>query len=101
MRAILSVLCAAAFVAAAQPATAADGAAVYKGSCASCHGDDGKGNTPVGKAMKVKSISGTTLAAEAVAKYVTESDKHKQVAAKLSPAQLEAVGKYVLDTFGD
>jgi mono/diheme cytochrome c family protein len=101
MRAIVSLLCAAAFVAAAQPARAADGAAVYKDNCSRCHGDDGKGDTPVGKAMKVKPISGTTLAAEAIAKFVMESDKHKQVAAKLSPAELEAVGKYVLDTYGD
>ncbi len=51
--------------------------------------------------MKVKPIAGTTLAAEAIAKYVMESDKHKQVAAKLSPEQFEAVGKYIADTFGD
>lgn len=100
MRVIFSLLCAAAFVAVAQPAWA-DGAAVYKDSCSSCHGDDGKGNTPVGKAMKVKSISGTTMAGEEIAKFVMASDKHKKAAAKLSPEQSAAVGKYVADTFGD
>ena len=32
------------------------GAATYKAKCAMCHGADGTGNTPVGKAMKVRSL---------------------------------------------
>ncbi len=31
--------------------------ATYKGKCAMCHGPDGKGETPTGKAMKVKDLS--------------------------------------------
>ena len=35
----------------------ADGVADYKAKCASCHGTDGKGATPVGKAMKIRDLS--------------------------------------------
>lgn len=31
--------------------------AVYKQKCASCHGPDGKGDTPAGKATKVRSFA--------------------------------------------
>jgi cytochrome c len=34
-------------------AFAADGATVYKAQCAKCHGDTGKSDTTMGKAMKV------------------------------------------------
>ncbi len=32
------------------------GAASYKSKCASCHGPDGRGNVPVGKALKVRDL---------------------------------------------
>lgn len=35
---------------------AADGAAVYKSKCVTCHGADGKGQTPVGKSMKLRDL---------------------------------------------
>lgn len=34
-----------------------DGAAIYKKSCALCHGPDGKGRTAVGKSMKVRDLT--------------------------------------------
>ena len=34
----------------------ADGAAVYKTKCASCHGADGAGQTAVGKSMKIRDL---------------------------------------------
>ena len=34
-----------------------DGAAIYKKTCAMCHGPDGKGKTPVGKSMKVRDLT--------------------------------------------
>jgi cytochrome c6 len=41
-----------------EPARSDDkSAAVYKQKCASCHGADGKGETPAGKAMKVRSFA--------------------------------------------
>lgn len=39
-------------------AFAADATAdIYKAKCASCHGADGKGDTPAGKGMKVKDLA--------------------------------------------
>jgi mono/diheme cytochrome c family protein len=42
----------------ALPAMAAgsDGAAIYKTKCATCHGVDGSGQTPVGKSMKIRDL---------------------------------------------
>lgn len=39
-------------------AFAADGAAVFKEQCAKCHGETGKSDTTVGKAMKVPALAG-------------------------------------------
>ena len=52
-----SILAAALILAAVPVAfAAADGAAIYKAKCASCHGPDGSGQTPVGKSMKVRDL---------------------------------------------
>jgi mono/diheme cytochrome c family protein len=47
-----------ALVLAAAPAALAspDAAALYKAKCASCHGPDGGGMTPVGKSMKLRDL---------------------------------------------
>ena len=37
-------------------------AATYKQKCATCHGPDGKGETPAGKAMKVRSFADPEVA---------------------------------------
>jgi len=37
-------------------------AALYKQKCAACHGVDGKGETPTGKAMKVRSFADPEVA---------------------------------------
>lgn len=42
---------------ATQPSAAAgDAAAIYKAKCAGCHGPDGKGETPAGKATKARDL---------------------------------------------
>ncbi len=33
-----------------------DGAALYRKACANCHGADGRGDTPVGRILKVESL---------------------------------------------
>lgn len=43
-------------VALAPIAFAADGAAIYKAKCASCHGADGKGQSPMGKKMNLRDL---------------------------------------------
>ncbi len=63
-----------AFFAPAQ-AFAADGAALYASDCASCHGADGKADTPMAAAMNVPAVAGHD--ADSIAPYVKASDKHK------------------------
>ena len=43
-------------VALAPIAFAADGAATYKAKCATCHGADGKGQSPMGKKMNLRDL---------------------------------------------
>jgi cytochrome c6 len=38
-------------------ADVAGGAAIYKTKCAACHGPDGKGETAIGKADKIRDLS--------------------------------------------
>ena len=38
------------------PVALADGAATYKAKCAMCHGADGKGQTTMGKSMKLRDL---------------------------------------------
>src|SRR6185369_10789472 len=37
---------------------AADGAAIFKAQCGKCHGDTGKADTSIGKAMKIPALAG-------------------------------------------
>ena len=43
------------------PAKADTAEATYKAKCAMCHGPDGKGETPTGKAMKVNDFASETV----------------------------------------
>ena len=43
------------------PAKADTAEATYKAKCAMCHGADGKGETPAGKAMKVNDFASETV----------------------------------------
>lgn len=53
-----AIVLAAALILVAAPAAfaAADGAAIYKAKCVSCHGANGSGQTPVGKSMKLRDL---------------------------------------------
>jgi cytochrome c6 len=54
-KAVLLVI-AALFLLALPARAQGDGASVYKSKCAMCHGADGKGDTPVGKSMKLRDL---------------------------------------------
>jgi mono/diheme cytochrome c family protein len=54
---IAVALAAIVFLSAPAKADTAAGEANYKAKCASCHGPDGKGETPMGKMMKVKDFA--------------------------------------------
>ncbi|HVP66322.1 MAG TPA: cytochrome c [Anaeromyxobacteraceae bacterium] len=78
-------LLALALAALAAPSFAADGAAIYAKSCASCHGEDGKGGTAPPVAGKSAAFVAEVLGMHAPAMKV----------GKLSAADAGAVAKYV------
>ena len=84
-------------VALAGTALAEDGAALYKAKCASCHGAEGKGDTPVGKALKVKPLAGTKLSTGEIEKVAAEGRPGtKMLAIKgLSADQYKAIAAHV------
>jgi len=91
----LAVIAAASLAAGA--ALGEDGAALYKAKCASCHGAGGQGDTPMGKALKVKPLAGTKLSADEVAKVAAEGKPGtKMMATKgLTPEQYKAIAAHV------
>jgi cytochrome c6 len=78
---------------------AADGAAVYKAKCASCHGPDGKGETAVGKSMKLKSLGAADVqkTSDADLTKVIADGKGKMPAykTKLSADEIKALVTYI------
>jgi mono/diheme cytochrome c family protein len=78
-------------------AFAADGAVVYKGQCAKCHGDTGKADTPTAKALKVRAIAGDAkVAGMSDADLIAQIKGNKKHAGlKLSDADLAAAATYV------
>lgn len=88
----------------ASAAAAADGAAIYSAQCAKCHGDTGKADTTIGKAMKVPSLAG-----DANIQKMTESDvaarikgnaKHPPTVKSLSEDDINALAVYVKQLAG-
>jgi len=75
------------------------GAAIYKDKCVGCHGADGSGNTPVGKALKVKDVRQPDVQAMKDADLATliMNGKGKMPAqrGKLTAAQVDEVVAYV------
>lgn len=81
----------------------ADGASIYADHCAKCHGPDGAGDTPVGKAMKVPALndpSWAELDADSLKKKIQESSKHKSVSGKVSDADYEALAAHIRQLAG-
>jgi mono/diheme cytochrome c family protein len=80
-------------------ARADDGAALYEANCVKCHGADGHGDTPMGKAMKAKSLVEPKWAAEdsadAVVSAFRANPKHKSVASKVGDDDLRAIAVYL------
>ncbi|MDD5262178.1 MAG: cytochrome c [Methylacidiphilales bacterium] len=75
---------------------AADGKALYDANCASCHGKDGSGNTPMGKKFGLKNYQDAGVQAaldDATATKVIQDgkDKMKAFKDKLSADDIKAV----------
>lgn len=78
----------------------ASGADTFKAKCAMCHGDDGLGNTPVGKSMGVvsyKSPDALKLTNAQMTAIVKNGKNNKMPAfnGQLNDAQIKDVLQYV------
>ena len=96
---IVAVVCAMAFSTAASARAQDSGAATYKSKCAMCHGADGLGTTPAGKAMKAIPFNSPDLvkASDADLIAATKSGKGKMpaYAGKLTDPQITEVIAYI------
>src|SRR5262250_1761333 len=94
----VAVLCVSASVA------SADGAAVFKAQCAKCHGDTGKADTTVGKAMKVPPLAGDAniqkMSEADVAARIKGNAKHPPTVKSLSDDDINAVAAFVKQLAG-
>lgn len=97
---ILSAGVLAAAVLLSEPARSDDkSAASYKQKCASCHGPDGKGETPAGKALKVSSFASpeTAKMSDDELASIIEKGKGKmpKYGATLKPDEVKAMVAYI------
>ena len=80
-------------------ASAADGAAVFKGQCAKCHGETGQSDTAVGKAMKVPALAGDAKIQKATEDEITAlikgNKKHPPTVKGLSDDDIKAAAGVV------
>ena len=97
MRGTIALLVTLALIAAAAPAVAADGAALYKSKCAMCHSDNG-----VAKKMAEGSANlndpkwQEANSLEAIAKVIADGKgKMKGFKDKLQPEEIQAVAAHV------
>jgi len=96
---LLCALLAVAVVLLSSPAKGDDAAALYKSKCAMCHGPDGKGETPTGKAMKARSFSSDEVKKESDADLTAIITKGKgkmpPFDKKLTDDQIKDLVKYI------
>jgi cytochrome c6 len=97
---ILGLLLCAAFGVLSLPAKAQTGGdALYKTKCAGCHGADGKGETTVGKANKVRDLGSADVQAQSddVLAGIIGSGKGKMPAygKSLKPEQIKDLVAYI------
>jgi cytochrome c6 len=78
---------------------AADGAAVYKAKCASCHAADGSGSSPMGKKMGLRDLGSADVQKQTDAELteITAKGKGKMPGyqSKISAEELEAVVAHI------
>lgn len=78
---------------------AESGEALYKAKCASCHGVDGKGQTPIGKKLNIKDLGSNDVQNkhDSELKLIIENGKGKMPAykGKLTDEQIESLVTYL------
>jgi len=81
------------------PTAQGDAAADYKSKCASCHGADGTGNSPTGKALKVKDLASADVQGKTDAQLHDDIangvGKMKGFKDKLKDSQINDLVKFV------
>ena len=84
---------------ASSAASAADGAAVFKTQCAKCHGETGKSDTSIGKAMKVPPLAGDPkvqkMSESDVVARIKGNEKHPPPVKSLGDDDVNAVAAHV------
>jgi mono/diheme cytochrome c family protein len=87
------------FVLGAHSAKAQAAADIYKSKCMMCHGADGSGNTPAGKAMGAIPFSSPALIkasdADLIAATLNGKGKMPAYTGKLTPAQVKDLIGYI------
>ena len=83
-----------------EPARSDDtAAAAYKQKCVTCHGADGKGETPAGKAMKVKSFADpdvVKMSDDQLAGIIENGQgKMPKYGSSMKPDQIKAMVAYI------
>jgi cytochrome c6 len=75
----------------------AQGPDLFKAKCQMCHGPDGSGNTPAGKAMKVPPVASFLKESDADLIAVTKTGKGKMpaYAGKLTDVQIKDIIEYM------
>jgi cytochrome c6 len=93
------LLLATALLFAVVPAQAQSGAALFKAKCAPCHGPDGKGDTSMGKVLKVRDLSSAEVQKQTNAELtaVIENGKGKMPGykGKLSGGDIKELVSYI------
>lgn len=78
---------------------AESGESVYKAKCASCHGADGKGQTPMGKRLNLKDLASSDVQNkhDSELKLLIQDGKGKMPAykGKLTDEQIESLVTYI------
>jgi cytochrome c6 len=76
-----------------------DSASTFKAKCAMCHGADGTGNSPTGKAMKVRDLSSPDVQSQTDAQLtdILTNGKNKMPAykGKLTDEQIKGLVAYI------
>jgi mono/diheme cytochrome c family protein len=95
----VSTLIAAAMLTLPVAGIAADGAAVYKAKCATCHSADGSGSSPMGKKMGLRDLGSADVQKQTDAQLtaITTDGKGKMPAygKKMSADEIKAVVAHI------